>query len=413
MRLQGCVSSVVKGFSALCVVASAMLTANVARAEDPAMPVGEPMREWTFLVYLNGHNNLDRFGMVNLRDMEKVGSTDRVNVVVQWASMRNPKTKRLFVNKQTNPGSSTLASTVVEELPTVDMGDWHNLVEFVKWGAKKYPAKHYFVNVWNHGGGWHLSPDAANQILHPTDISWDDHTGHFIKTEDLGRAMTDIAGIFGHKVDIYGSDACLMAMAEVAGEMSNTVDTFVGSQEVEPGAGWPYDQLLLHWNALAEATPQAVSKVLAHDYVASYVDAGMDATMSVFDMSKIEALEGAVRDLAGALAKLPAASLSKVLSIARASQSFTYSDYVDLMDFSARMGSDAEFRSISELGAVHEAASAFTTYNEATSTMPGAHGLSIWLPKSKYQFTGLAARYSGLQFDKATGWSGFLKALLP
>jgi hypothetical protein len=54
---------------------------------------GTPTKEWTFLVFLNGHNNLDSYGTLDLLEMEKVGSTDRVNVVVQWASASSESTK--------------------------------------------------------------------------------------------------------------------------------------------------------------------------------------------------------------------------------------------------------------------------------------------------------------------------------
>ena len=52
------------------------------------------------------------------------------------------------------------------------------------------------------------------------DISYDDVSGHVITTEQLALAMGEIQKITGNKVELYGSDACLMAMAEIAGEMS-------------------------------------------------------------------------------------------------------------------------------------------------------------------------------------------------
>ena len=63
------------------------------------------------------------------------------------------------------------------------------------------------------------------------DISFDDRTGHSIKTEELGQAMQEIASRLGHKVDIYASDACLMGMVEVADQMKASVDYFIGSQD--------------------------------------------------------------------------------------------------------------------------------------------------------------------------------------
>lgn len=390
---------------------------GIARADEGGQPAPQPEREWTFLVFLNGHNNLDSFGLPNVRDMEKVGSTEKVNVVVQWASMRFSKTKRIFVNKQTNSGSSQLASTVVEELPTVDMGDYRKLVEFIKWGVQKYPAKRYFVNVWNHGGGWHVNPNAMTRaILHPTDISWDDRTGNVITTEQLGQAMAEVSQFLGRKLDLYGSDACLMAMAEVAAEMSNSVEASVGSQDVEPGAGWPYDKFLAKWNQLADQSPLEVGKALVQTYVASYTGGSngtQDVTLSVFDLTKMAQFNDATRAFGAALTKVPAASMQKVLRHARASQAFTYTDYVDVVDFANRLAGDAEFRAMTEIADVKSAAQAFTTYNEASRWFKGAYGLSIWLPTDSYTRRQYAARYTGLAFDKATTWSQFLAAMIP
>ena len=169
-------------------------------------------KEWTVLVFLNGNNNLDSFGAVNINQMEKVGSTPDINIVVQWASYASDRTKRLYIQK--GNGTSAVTSPVVEDFPRVDMGDVKTLNDFIAWGIQKYPAKHYFIDVWDHGGGWHRG------TLRPYDISLDEFTGHLITTKQLGQAMAQAAGLIGHKVDIYGSDACMMAMAEVATEIS-------------------------------------------------------------------------------------------------------------------------------------------------------------------------------------------------
>ena len=124
--------------------------------------------------------------------MEKVGSTKDVNVVVQWASLDNGNTQRLFVTQDSSP---EVKSLVVEDLPAVDMGDYRNLVEFVRWGAKNYPAKKYFVDVWNHGSGWHnLMAGGRSGGITISDISYDDKTGNVITTEQLGQANPPVWG---------------------------------------------------------------------------------------------------------------------------------------------------------------------------------------------------------------------------
>ena len=43
--------------------------------------------------------------------------------------------------------------------------------------------------------------------------------------------MKDIQGQLGRPVDIVGYDACMMAMAEVAAEFSDSVDYLVASEK--------------------------------------------------------------------------------------------------------------------------------------------------------------------------------------
>ena len=184
---------------------------NNAFADPSAQP-----KEWTFLIYLNGNNNLDSFGKMNINQMEKIGSTAKVNIVVQWASLENGKTKRLYITKDSD--TTTVTSKIVEEMGQVDMGDYHSVINFVKWGAENYPAQHYFVDIWDHGSGWHFKPGETMK-----DISWDETTGNHITTEQLATALSESSKIIGHKIDIYGSDACLMAMVEIANLMTDSV----------------------------------------------------------------------------------------------------------------------------------------------------------------------------------------------
>ncbi|MEK7690151.1 MAG: clostripain-related cysteine peptidase, partial [Bdellovibrionota bacterium] len=226
-------------------------------------------KEWTLLVFMNGNNNLDDFGAYDLNEMEKVGSTDQVNVVVQWASLATNNVKRMYVTKDDD--DQTVTSLPVQEMGAVDMGSYQALTDFIKWGAEKYPAKRYFVDVWDHGSGWHARKrlGVARSGFNALDISWDDNTGNSITTEQLGKSIKDAAKAIGQKIDIYGSDACLMAMAEVAGEMKGAVNIFLGAQELEPGPGWPYDTFLARLTAKPVADAKEASKMLVEEFVIS------------------------------------------------------------------------------------------------------------------------------------------------
>jgi len=58
--------------------------------KDEVIISSQPEKELTFLTYLDGSNNLGPYIMQNLIDMEKVGSTDNMNIVAQLSRFEIP-----------------------------------------------------------------------------------------------------------------------------------------------------------------------------------------------------------------------------------------------------------------------------------------------------------------------------------
>lgn len=366
-------------------------------------------KEWTFLLFLNGHNNLSSYGDMNLKDMEKVGSSDQVNIVVEWGQEGDVQTKRLLVEKSTNPAEVT--SPILESEANVDMGDYRRLVDFVKWGVDRYPAKHYFVAVWNHGAGWHFQEMNKNSIG-INDISFDDASGNHITTEQLGLAMAEIKQYIGRNIDIYGSDACLMQMVEVATEMKDSVNYFVGSEETEPGEGWPYAPFMQRWIANPNYTPAEVSVALSQEYLKAYsggVYGQKSVTFSALDMSKLDAVIASSAKLATHLSSMDAASLKKIKSSLPKVQDYYSSDYKDYADFISTVKALPIQRDEAILADITANIKAMVLTVDSSPSYKKSTGLSIWIPN--YSAPQMA-RYKGLAFDKATNWSSFLQKVL-
>jgi len=367
------------------------------------------VKEWTFLIYLNGNNSLDTYGSLNINQMEAVGSSDKVNVVVQWASMSQTSVKRLYIQKDSDP--NTVTSPVVQDMGPVDMGDWHSLADFIQWGAKTYPAKHYFVDVWDHGGGWHLKSFGGGVRAH--DISWDDKSGHVIKTEELGLVMAQAAQAIGHKVEIFGTDACLMSMGEVVAEMTDSVEVFTGSQETEPDAGWPYEALLNRWNAMSDATPAAVGAALAEEYVKSYEGGSngtQEVTFSALDLSKFTAFTDSIRDLGKEVSAFSASDKTSFETAVSQTQSYAYADYVDVIDLADNTQKSGLKVASKTLDNVRNAVQGLVISNHTTSTYTRSHGISLWAP-DQYNYQDYIARYKGLKFHAETQWGDALTSL--
>lgn len=213
-------------------------------APEPSRP---PQREWTVMVYMNGKSNIEPFALQDLNRFETVGSNDKVAIVAEigrskgldndttadgdWAGVR-----RYYVTKDGDP--EHIASPLLADLGSPDMGDWKEAAAFLKWAKAAYPAKKYLFVIWDHGWGW-LDPVKAGQNpLEDEDaksISHDFVTGNYIGTRQMGRIFRE-AG----KVDVYVSMACFMQMAEVAYEIKDGADVIVGAEEVIqlPSLNW-------------------------------------------------------------------------------------------------------------------------------------------------------------------------------
>lgn len=223
---------------------------------EPAKP--QP-REWTVMVYMNGKSNIEPFALQDLNRFETVGSNDKVAIVAEigrskgldndttadgdWAGVR-----RYFVTKDDNPGH--IASPLLADLGSPDMGDWKEAAAFLKWAKAEYPAKKYLFIIWDHGWGW-LDPVKPGQNHVDEDsksISHDFVTGNYIGTRQMGKIFRE-AG----KVDMYVSMACFMQMAEVAYEIKDGADVIVGAEEVIqlPSLNWEGFLALLNKNPAA------------------------------------------------------------------------------------------------------------------------------------------------------------------
>lgn len=380
------------------------------------------VKEWTFMTFLNGNNSLDRFGAMDLLEMEKAGSTKDVNVVVQWASLAGRSTKRLLMQKSTDP--TRVTSPVVEELGIVDMGDWKNLVAFVDWSVKKYPAKKYFLNIWNHGSGWHsmvlkdgVLTSAATPDFSVSDISYDENSGHIITTPELGEAMRQSSRITGQKIDVLGTDACLMAMIEVAAEIRDSVSILAASQEEEPGKGWPYDKVLSALIKKPQMSGLELGSILTHEYVKGYQDGSQgkkeEVVFSVLNLRYLGSLLSAMKRVATELRKNAPVNRKDIISVADNTQHFRVPDYRDLLHFIDLLQQRYP-KAISPFTRawVKSSYRRVVASNEVSPRYSNAHGLSIWIPTDEFGYRIYREDYDRLEFQKRTNWSATLQELL-
>ncbi|MBC7237708.1 MAG: peptidase C11, partial [Chloroflexi bacterium] len=241
---------------------------NGRRLEPGAGPVlgdvpAKP-RYWTFMVYLAGDNSLEHYGQDDLLEMKKVGSGPELAIVAQVDRMSAGPTRRYYLTAERTLDEDDVGI----DLGETNTGDPAELMRFLAWAMESYPAEHYALVLWNHGTGWkeedivpNLGQDVRVEALGdiaarrkglPTlfrpslgailarGIAYDDTSADFLDNAEMKRAIGCALAVAGvEKLDVIGFDACLMSMIEVAYQLREVTHYMVGSQETEPGAGWP------------------------------------------------------------------------------------------------------------------------------------------------------------------------------
>lgn len=416
---------------------------NGAKPVSGAKPRRAPKADWTWLIYMAGDNDLESAGLADLRELKRVGSSDRVHVVVQYDTEERGTTRYRV-------GKGSLA--VLESMKGVNTGSPKTLRDFVKWGLRKFPAQRVLLDVWNHGGGWEnlpadydygalraAAPRRAARVRrlrralfkttiatvmtrapHRRAIAIDTGSQDYLDNQELRGAIRDALGA-RRKVDLLGLDACLMNMLEIAYELRDVAGVLVGSEETEPAAGWPYGPILARLVKRPGMSARELAPIIVEEYGRYFRRAREIATQSALDLARVEDLRAPVDALARAL--LPRvkagddAVIGRLLRARSAALHFEDSpEYVDLADLCrqlvARMADQPAAvraaRAVLAALAVDPAKGFVLANTTASRSMAGAGGVSIYFPATRDEN---APDYAKLQFSRRGRWNELLEAL--
>lgn len=321
-------------------------------------------KDWLFFVFLNADNSLSSYAEPNIKQMEKVGATDKLDIVLVYDNRKNGDTKYcVFKDKCRNCVS-------VGEL---DMGSAATLQEWLLKAINDTQPEHIALVLWDHGSGW-----KKRSIQRPTidrGISYDDTSNTYITTWDLGIALDNVSKTIGKKLDIVSYDACLMQMVEVTYELKNSADYIVGSEDTELAEGWDYSTSLASFLKGTSIEPLDFAFDLVNAYNNLY---SSDATMSVLDTSKLDDFASFWKDFTISLTK------DDYNKARKAAQYFTYSSHVDVGSF------------LSNLNIV------VPDFDKLIPLTYGGSGLAVWAPSSFSQ------EYMKLKWAQDTGWGAKL-----
>lgn len=239
-------------------------------------------------------------------------------------------------------------------------------------------------------------------------IAFDDDAQDFLDSVEMKKVFNAAAKkLKSKKFDIIGMDACLMSMIETGLQVSGAGKIFCGSQEIEPGEGWPYDRILRALSAKPDMDAPDLASLIAQEFVGSYPKTE-PVTQSAFNLAALKQVQKAADDLGTALAKAykkkDFATQGAINDARMRSQGYAHPDYVDLVDFSQFVA--VNLPKLKPLAAkVGKAVAACVIANFAPNAkVGGSHGLSIYLPTGA-----ISPLYAKLDFAKG-GWGSFLSA---
>jgi len=344
--------------------------------------------QWTVGVYMCADNGMNDIADVDIAEMEQVGSTAEVNIVVQVdRSARDPRPDcyRYFIKKD---GADTLA-----DLGEVDMADPATLAGFAEFLRSRYPAKNYVLVLWDHGNGWYPGYRASAIFI-------DDSHGHEMGVAggEFAQALAGVKQALGKRVRILAFDACLMGMIEVAVEVRDACDYMLASEAIVPNDGLPYDEFLGRLTSRPTRTPAELLPGICSDYVDEYP--GQQVALSALEMAT---LAPALDLMAATLRDSIGSASPDVLRAARAAAQTIpgWPFHVDLVNFLELLGHEG----VDALLAILRSA---VVANGRSPGLEGASGLAIWFPDNYLALKTSVASYMTLDFGRESGWPQFL-----
>lgn len=329
---------------------------------------------WTILTYMCGSDleTSSAFATQNIEELLSVDLPSNVNMLVETGGSNTWEYEGVDENYLEYFAVEKGDLARKKQLTRASMGDPNTLTDFVRWGVENYPAEHYVLIFWDHGGGSLIG------------VCKDELDGDSLTLPDMNEAL----GQAGVHFDVIGFDTCVMSTLETAQMLSQYGDYMVASEETIPGGGWSYDQYP-KWFSDAKNTDDVEDFCV--NIVDTYVDkceqndVGEAITLSVTDLTKIDELADAFNLAAEAMARSTerAGTLQHLVVKGDDAQSYGFANYVsgylDMVDLGDLL-TCMDDTLTDESAAVHDALDDVVVYERHGETVARSTGLSIFYP---------------------------------
>lgn len=362
----------------------------------------------TVLVYIAADNSLTSFAADDIAEMVSgfaAVDADKNNLLVYV----DTQSAKPFLYQITKDSKGAVVKKVLYEYeeqnsvyPTV-MAEVYNRV------FSAFPAKSYGLVLWSHGDGWLPSPSNISASKASTRWFGQDGTS-YMDISSLNTALNSAPHF-----DFILFDACFMQSVEVAYELKDRADYFIGAPNEIPGPGAYYTELVPAMFSQANNLASTVAHGYYDYYAAKYTGQTgsnenwtMGVTVSVLKSSEVQALAAAT---AAILPKyITNGSAINVSSIYSYDPRSTYY-YYDLKGLVQSLTSSDDQTLFSAWSDAFELAvplhlttdKTYSSFVYGMISMAGSSGLSAYIPRSSY--ASLNTFYHSYAWYSAAGWS--------
>lgn len=424
--------------------------------------------DWTVMVYLNGDNspgqtNLEDASISEFNELEQVGSSANLNVVVQWDRGENTDNLDTFfagdtqqswttcrrylvvrdpaqaagdpnaIEPNPNPGAGySIATPVLLDIGEADMGQENTLVDFVSWTMARFPARNYMLVLNDTGQGWQPRSRGRGVIFDAstTGNAADTNSAVFLTNSELRSAISRIKALNGgDNLRALALDAGGMGILEIVYQLRDLVDYVVAPWLQRPLDGFPYNTLLtrLATNPLDDGTLETVLANWAGDFVGGYgtgtqlLGGTQSTAVGVYRMSQLPAVEIALDNFAQALlADLPSFAggvLRALVQVQTGRPTDFTATSIDLRHFANLVAAEIDNVPVDTAAAnLPPALAALMVNTTVRNSFPGDHnvdnfnGVGIYFPQDVSNFDSTYALTNDLSTD--TQWDELVQGML-
>lgn len=263
-----------------------------------------------FIVYLDGANNLDSFALNDFNEIKSLSSKyinqldENSVILVLFDRMYNDvptyedwEDTRLYEIKYKDGISEVneidcpqlgLTTLYIDE--DCDMGSAKTLAGLCSFALNNYSAKRYFLDIWDHGGGWKTSKEICS----------DEESESVINMIEIRNELLKIPSLH---FDLIIFDACNMGTIEVAANFIDLTDFIIFSQGPVPADGMPYNVIIPV--ILSSDDLIQIAQIICNEYVDYYSNSQENVTISAIFVDYENRLANFCNDFSNAVLSIP------------------------------------------------------------------------------------------------------------